>query len=94
MIMLCSRSPRNHWPCEAFRHQTEVNSRSFQIEIFNFVSIKKYKEMLTKLIHIKTDIQKLIYTSVYTTYTYSYWYNFDSFILFKKPWLWAQAKAY
>ena len=40
--------------------------------------------MLTKLIHIKTDIQKLIYTSVYTAYTYSYWYNFDTFILFKK----------
>ena len=96
-MIMRSRSPRNHWPCEAFRHQTEVNSRSFQIEIFNFVSNKKYKEMVTKLIHIKTDIQKLVYTSSYLYsigYTYSYKYNFDTFILFKKPLLWAQAKAY
>ena len=53
--------------------------------------------MVTKLIHIKTDIQKLVYTSSYLYsigYTYSYKYNFDTFILFKKPLLWAQAKAY
>ena len=70
-MIIRPRSPRNHWPRDTFRHQTEINSRLFQIEIFNFVSNKKYKEVVTKFIHMKTDIQKLVYKTSSTMLIYT-----------------------